>query len=63
MNNKESLKGPSLETSDSPDKLVFLLHGYGDNADNFLPLAQYLNNTQKNRLLFRLQVSFFEDFF
>ena len=48
MNNKESLKGPSLEPSNSPDKLVFLFHGYGDSGDNFLPLAQYLNITEKN---------------
>ena len=47
MINKDSLKGPSFEQSDNPDKLVFLLHGYGDNGDNFLPLAQHLNITQK----------------
>ena len=48
MNKKESLKGPSFEPTDSPSKLVFLLHGYGDNGENFLPLAQYLSDSHHN---------------
>ena len=42
MNDKKPLNGPSFEPSNNPDKLVFLLHGYGDNGDNFIPLAKYL---------------------
>ena len=42
MNNKKPLNGPSFESTDNPEKLVFLLHGYGDNGENFIPLAKYL---------------------
>ena len=42
MNNKKPLNGPCFESSEKPEKLVFLLHGYGDNAENFIPLATHL---------------------
>lgn len=42
MNNK--IDGLSYLLHDNPKKLVILLHGYGDNAENFIPLAKYLNN-------------------
>ncbi len=34
------LKGPSLSKHDKPSKLMVMLHGYGDNAANFMHLAQ-----------------------
>ena len=34
------LKGPSLSKHDNPSKLMVMLHGYGDNAANFMHLAQ-----------------------
>ena len=48
MNNKKSLKGPSFEPNENPEKLVFLLHGYGDNGENFIPLAQHLYDSNYN---------------
>ena len=37
------LKGPSMSKHDKPSKLMVLLHGYGDNAANFMHLAQPLD--------------------
>ena len=34
------LKGPSISKHDKPTKLMIMLHGYGDNAANFMHLAQ-----------------------
>ena len=34
------LKGPSMSKHDKPLKLMVMLHGYGDNAANFMHLAQ-----------------------
>ena len=34
------LKGPSMSKHDKPTKLMVMLHGYGDNAANFMHLAQ-----------------------
>ena len=34
------LRGPSLSKHDKPSKLMVMLHGYGDNAANFMHLAQ-----------------------
>ena len=34
------LKGPSFSKNDKPSKLMVMLHGYGDNAENFINLAQ-----------------------
>ena len=48
MNNKQPLNGPSFESTNNPKKLVFLLHGYGDNGENFIPLAKYLYNPKFN---------------
>ena len=48
MNNKKPLNGPSFEPTKDPNKLVFLLHGYGDNAENFIPLARYLYDPKLN---------------
>ena len=35
----EILNGPSISKHDKPEKLIFMLHGYGDNAANFMHLA------------------------
>ena len=44
----KKLDGRSIVFNKKPKKLIFLLHGYGDNADNFIPLAELLNdNTMK----------------
>ena len=45
MNN---LQSKSILFNKKPKKLVFLLHGYGDNAENFIPIANYLNNENLN---------------
>ena len=52
MNNKKPLNGPSFETTENPNKLVFLLHGYGDNAENFIPLARYLFDPKLNVIFY-----------
>ncbi len=36
---EEILNGPSISKHDKPKKLIFMLHGYGDNAANFMHLA------------------------
>ena len=46
MLKKNPLKGSSFKASENPKKLVFLLHGYGDNSKNFIPLAQYLSDSK-----------------
>ena len=48
MNNKKPLNGPCFESSGNPKNLVFLLHGYGDNAENFIPLASHLHDPELN---------------
>ena len=48
MNNKTPLNGPYFEPTGNPKKLVFLLHGYGDNAENFIPLTTHLHNPELN---------------
>tara|TARA_B100001123_G_C15229581_1_gene994596 strand:- start:725 stop:1396 length:672 start_codon:yes stop_codon:yes gene_type:complete len=44
--------GESILFSKKPKKLIFLLHGYGDNATNFIPLAKSLNSN-------KLEINFF----
>ena len=39
MDSKKPLNGPSFEPSKNPEKLAILLHGYGDNAENFFSIA------------------------
>ena len=40
------LKGPSLSKHDKPSKLMIMLHGYGDNAANFMHLAQPIDKEE-----------------
>ena len=50
MNKKKPLNGVYFETTKYPKKLVFLLHGYGDNAENFIFLSSHLNDLKLNFL-------------
>lgn len=42
MNSKEILNGPSFLPHEYPQKLIFMLHGYGDSAENFIHIANSL---------------------
>ena len=42
----KKLEGPSFLPNKKPKKLIFLLHGYGDNAENFIHLSENLNDHQ-----------------
>ena len=48
MNEKNILTGPSLEVKKNPEKFVFLIHGYGDNGENFISLAKNLFGASLN---------------
>ena len=37
------LEGPSISIHNNPKKLIIMLHGYGDNADNFIHLSQQID--------------------
>ena len=52
MNKKNLLTGPSFEPHKRPEKFVILLHGYGDNGENFIPLAQELYDLKLNTNFF-----------
>ena len=40
------LSGPSISKHDKPKKLMIMLHGYGDNAANFIYLAEPLDQDE-----------------
>ena len=40
------LLGPSISKHDKPKKLMVMLHGYGDNAANFIHLAEPLDQDE-----------------
>ena len=42
MSFKEILNGPSFLPYEKPEKLVFMLHGYGDTAENFIHISSPL---------------------
>ncbi len=44
MSYMNKLSGPSCLYNNKPRKLIILLHGYGDHADNFIHLAGQLND-------------------
>ena len=48
MNGKKILTGPSFEVKNNPEKFVFLLHGYGDNGENFISLSENLYVSSSN---------------
>ena len=37
------LKGPSITKHQNPKKLMIMLHGYGDNATNFIQIANLID--------------------
>jgi phospholipase/carboxylesterase len=43
---EEILNGPSISKHDKPKKLIFMLHGYGDNAANFIHLAHPIDKDE-----------------
>ena len=58
MNDIKQLNGVSCIFTKKPKKLIFLLHGYGDYAENFIPLANYLNDSTLNANFFAPNASF-----
>ena len=42
----EILNGPSISKHNNPKKLIFMLHGYGDNAANFMHLANPIDQEE-----------------
>ena len=40
------LTGPSISRHDKPSKLMVMLHGYGDNAANFMHLAEPIDQEE-----------------
>ena len=42
----EILKGSSFSNHLNPKKLIFLLHGYGDNANNFINIGKAIDTNQ-----------------
>ena len=43
MNSNEILSGPSFLPQKKPEKLIFMLHGYGDSAENFIHISTSLD--------------------
>ena len=43
MNSNEILNGQSFLQYENPQKLIFMLHGYGDSAENFIHIAKPLD--------------------
>ena len=52
MNKSNPIKGPSFEPNKCPEKIVILLHGYGDNGENFIPSSQELYDSSLNANFF-----------
>tara|TARA_Y100001970_G_scaffold212373_1_gene259355 strand:+ start:244 stop:924 length:681 start_codon:yes stop_codon:yes gene_type:complete len=48
MENSETLEGPLFCPIEKPKKLIFLLHGYGDNADNFINISGNFSHEELN---------------
>ena len=46
MNSNRILSGQSFLPHENPQKLIFMLHGYGDTAENFIHIANPLNNLE-----------------
>jgi phospholipase/carboxylesterase len=46
VNNKKTLEACSFLPHTYPNKLIFLLHGYGDNADNFIHIANAIHQSE-----------------
>ncbi len=48
------LNGPSISKHDNPKKIIFMLHGYGDNAANFMHLAHPIDKDEWEALYISL---------
>ena len=48
MDTSEILTGPSFLIHKNPKKLIFMLHGFGDNGENFINIANSLNKSDWN---------------
>jgi len=46
MNTTNILSGPSFLPHQNPKKLIFMLHGYGDSAENFIHIASPLEKKE-----------------
>tara|TARA_B110000438_G_C15676220_1_gene590320 strand:- start:17 stop:697 length:681 start_codon:yes stop_codon:yes gene_type:complete len=46
MITKNILSGPSFLPYEKPEKLIFMLHGYGDSAENFIQIASPLEKKE-----------------
>ena len=54
MNKNEILTGPALLTYDNPKKIIFMLHGFGDSAENFIHIANFLDQPELEANYFAL---------
>lgn len=54
MNNNEILDIKTFCPHPDPEKLVFMLHGYGDNAENFIYIAKELQDNELKANYFAL---------
>ena len=48
------LRSQEFLPHDNPQKLIFMLHGYGDSAENFINIASYLNEVSFKANFFAL---------
>ena len=51
MNNEKILGESSFLPHHNPKKLIFMLHGYGDTADNFVHIAGFLEKVNLKALI------------
>ena len=58
MHEANILTGPSFLTHEKPKKLFFMLHGYGDTADNFIHIAGALDQPDWQANYFALNAPF-----
>jgi len=58
MDEAKILTGPSFLTHEQPKKLFFMLHGYGDTADNFIHIAGALDQPTWQANYFALNAPF-----
>ena len=54
MDDAKILTGPSFLPHEKPKKLIFMLHGYGDTADNFIHIAEVLDQPVWHAIYFAL---------
>ena len=54
MNSNRILSGQSFLPHENPQKLIFMLHGYGDTAENFIHIANFLDQPELEANYFAL---------